>query len=128
MVARAEPQEWCGSVAEMREDEFARCTVAQLPRLARLRIDQLGVHEPSRAEVHSRLFFALSPERRPDVADPHSLGHPCTPTRLECRPKRRLAPARFAGDEDSPHARLAQVAQLEEVGRVRRRHHDRVGP
>ena len=39
-----------------------------------LRVDQLGVHEAARAEVHAVLLLAFAPERRPDVADAHRLG------------------------------------------------------
>jgi hypothetical protein len=127
VVARAKPQERRSAVAQVREDELAGRAVAQLARLARLRIDQLGVDEAARAEVHSRLFLALAPERRADVADPHRLRDAGPPPLLERRPERGLAAARLAGDEDAPDARIAQVAQLEQVRRVGRRQHDRVG-
>ena len=111
----------------MREHELAGRAVAQLERLARLRIDQLGVDEAARAEVHSRLRLALTPERRADVADSHRLRHAGAPAVLERRSERGLAAAGLAGDEDSPDARIAQVGELEEVRGVRRRQHDRVG-
>ena len=49
-------------MAQVREHELAARSVAELPRIAGLGIDQLGVDEPSRAEVHPVLLLALSPE------------------------------------------------------------------
>ena len=48
-------------MTEVREHQLARRAVAELARLARLGVDQLGMDEPERAEVHPRLFLALAP-------------------------------------------------------------------
>ncbi len=132
VVARAEAQERRRAVAEMREHELAGGAVLQLERGTRLRIDQLGVDEAARAEVHPVLLLALAPERDADVADAHRLGDPRAPALLELRAERRLAAARLAGDEDALDARAAEIdaalrRPLEEMRRVRRREHRRLG-
>src|SRR4029450_9999923 len=93
----------------MAEDELAASAVADLERLPALRVDQLGVDEPARAEVHSLLLLAFAPEGGADVADPPRFGHARAPPLPELRPKRRLAPARLARDKDAAHTRSAQV-------------------
>ena len=52
---------------------------------AGLGVDQLGVDEAVRAEVHPVLVLALAPQRHADVADPHRLGDPRAPGLLELR-------------------------------------------
>ena len=74
-------------------------------------------------EMHPVLLLALTPERNPDVADPHGLGDARAPTPLEPRPKRRLTATRLARDEHAFDARAAQVEAtltrpLDDVGRV----------
>src|SRR5439155_17984688 len=118
---------------QVREHELASGAVLDGAGGARLRVDELGVHEAARAEVHSSLLFALAPERRADVADPHRLGDLRAPARLELRPERRLAAARLTRDEDALDARLREIeaalrGRLGEVGGIGRREHDRLGP
>ena len=74
-----------------------------------LGVDQLGVDEAARAEVHAVLLLALAPERDADVADAHRLGDLRAPALLELRAERRLAAAGLAGDEHALDARPAQV-------------------
>ena len=95
---------------------------------ARLGVDQLGVDEAARAEVHPVLLLALAPERDADVADPHRLGHPRAPAFLEPRAEGRLAAAGLARDEHALDARAPEIVALGEVGRVRRRQHRRLRP
>ena len=130
VVARAEAQERRGAMLEVREDELAGRAVVQLERVARLGVDQLGVDEAARAEVHAVLLLALAPERDADVADAHRLGHLRAPAVLELRAKGRLAAAGLARDEDALDTRAAQVdgVPLGEVRGVRRRQHGRLGP
>ena len=96
------------------------------------RVDQLGMDEAARAEVHAVLLLALAPERDADVADAHRLGHLRAPPRLELRAERRLAAARLARDEHALDRRAreveaALVRPLDQVRRVRRREHRRLG-
>ena len=98
----------------------------------RFGIDQLGVDEATRAQVHSVLFLALSPERHPDVTDAHRLGDSRTPALFELRTKRRLAAAGLTRHEDPLDARPLQIElplrrPLDEIGGIRRREHRRVG-
>ena len=93
-----------------------------------LGLDQLGVDEAARAEVHPVLLLALAPERDADVADPHRLGHLRAPALLEPRAEGRLAAARLARDEHPLDARAPEVVALGEVGGVGRRQHGRLRP
>ena len=133
VVARAEAQQRRGAVPQVREHELAGRAVLELERRAGLRVDQLGVDEAARAEVHPVLLLALAPERDADVADAHRLGDPRAPALLELRAERRLAAARLARDEHALDARAAQVevplgGPLDEVRGVRRREHRGLGP
>ena len=133
MVARAEAQERRSAMLQMGQHQLTRGTVLQLDGAARLRIDQLGVHEAARAEVHAVLLLALSPERRADVADAHRLRDLRAPALLEPRPEGRLASSRLARDEDASDARAAEVEAaplrpLDRVGRIRRRERRRRRP
>src|SRR3954470_7139856 len=124
VVARAEPQQRRGAVAQVREDELAGRSVLERERIARAGVDQLGVDVVARPEVHAVLRLALAPQRHADVADPHRLGDPCAPAFLERAAERGLGAAGLPGDEDVPHARRAQVhaalgRPLDEVGGVR---------
>ena len=47
---------------EVGQDELAGGTVRQSPRGAGLGVDQLGVDEAARAEVHAVLLLALAPQ------------------------------------------------------------------
>ena len=99
----------------------------------RLGIDQLGVHEAARPQVHPVLLLALAPERDADVADPHRLGDARAPALFELCAKRRLAAAGLTGHEDALDARPAQIdvplrRPLDEMGGVRRREHGGLGP
>ncbi len=109
MIARPEPQQRRGALAQVGEDELAARTVVELERRAGRRIDQLGVDEAARSEVHPVLLLAFTPQRDADVTDPHRLGHLRSPPVLEPRPERRLAAARLTGDEHPLHAAGAQV-------------------
>ena len=107
--------------------------VVQLDRVARLGIDQLGVHEAARAQVHAALLLALAPERDADVADPHRLGHPGAPARLEHRAEGRLAAAGLAGHEHALDARPREIdvplrRPFDQIGGVRGREHGGLGP
>jgi hypothetical protein len=93
VIARAETQERCGAMLLVRQHELAGGAVVHGERPARSWVDQLGVDVAARAEVHSVLLLALSPERDPDVADAHRLGDPCAPALLELRSEGRLAAA-----------------------------------
>ncbi len=62
VVAGAKAHERRGVVLKMREHELALGTVLQRDRPARLRLDQLGVNEAARAEMHAVLLLALTPE------------------------------------------------------------------
>ena len=98
---------------------------------ARLGIDQLGVDEAARAEVHAVLLLALAPERRADVADAHRLGHARAPALLEpragTRARRRPARRRRARARRSTprRSRSALGRPLDQVGGVGRRQRDR---
>ena len=105
----SEAQERRRLVPEMGEHEFARCVVLDRDPFAGRRVDQLGVDEPARAEMHTVLLLALAPERDPDVSDSHGLGDTCAPALLQPRPQRWLTAARLAGDQDSLDARASQV-------------------
>ena len=109
VVARAEAQQRRGAVAQVREHELAGRAVLHRDRGAGLGVDQLGVDEAARAEVHAVLLLALAPQRDADVADAHRLGHARAPALLELRAERRLAAAGLAGDEHALDARAAQV-------------------
>ena len=80
VVAGAEAQQRGGAVPQVREHELAGRAILELECGARLRVDQLGVHEPARAEVHAVLLLALAPERDADVADAHRLGDHSRPS------------------------------------------------
>ena len=106
--------------------------VRELDRRARLRVDQLRVHESASPEVHAVLRGALAPERRPDVADPHRLEHLRPPSPLEHRPELGLASTRLPRDQNPFHARVRESdtalgRELGEVRGVRRREHRGVG-
>ena len=73
--------------------------------VARLGVDQLGVDEAARAEVHPVLLLALAPERHADVADAHRLGDPRAPALLEHRAEGGLAAAGLARHEHALDAR-----------------------
>ena len=92
VVAGAEAQQRCGSMLQMGQDELPLRAVLQLQRGARLRVDQLGVDEAARAQVHAVLLLALAPERDADVADAHRLGDLGAPPVLELRAERRALP------------------------------------
>ena len=96
VVPGPEPEQRRGAVPEMGEDELARGPVGQLDRGARVRVDQLRVHEAAGAEVHAVLLLALAPERRADVADAHRLGHAGAPALLEPRAEGGLASSGLA--------------------------------
>jgi hypothetical protein len=90
------------------------------------------VDEAPRAQVHTGLVFALAPQRRADVADPHRLRHPGAPALLQRGPERRLAAAGLAGDEHAGDAGSGQVdvavgRPLDQVGGVRRRQQRHAG-
>ena len=92
-----------------------------------LGLDQLGVDEAARAEVHSVLLLALAPERHADVADAHRLGHLRAPALFQLRAKGRLAAAGLAGHEDALDARSGEIEVLCQVRGVRRRQHHGLG-
>ena len=103
-----------------------------LDRRLGLGIDQLGVNEPARAEVHAVSLLALAPERDADVTDPHRLGDRGAPAALELGAEGGLAAPGLAGDEDAFDARSAKVEAplgrpLDEVRRVGGGEHGRVG-
>ncbi len=111
---------------EMREHELSRGAVLERERGAGLRVHELGMDEPSRAEVHSVLLLALPPERDADVADAHRLRDLRTPSLLELRAKRRLAATGLARDEYALDARSTEIEatirrHLDEMSRVGRR-------
>ena len=126
VVTGAESQQRGRTLTEMRQHELAAGAVGHLTRLAGLRIDQLRVDEASCAEMHAVLLFAFTPERRTDVADPHRLGDPGPPARLELRPEGRLAAARLAGDEQTLDTRPDEIEvtlrrPFDQVRGIRRR-------
>ena len=87
--------------------------------------------EAAPAEMHAMLFFALAPERDGDVADAHRLGDPAPHASSQLRPHRRLAAARFAGDQQALDGRGGDVdaalcGPFGEVERVGRRQRDRL--
>src|SRR3954454_4155642 len=125
VVASAEAQERRGLVLQVRQDELASGFVLQWDRGCRVWVDQLGMDEAACAEVHPVLVLALAPKRDADVADPHRLCYTRAPCVLELLAERGLAAARLAGDQHATDARRAEL--LREIGRVRRRGHDRVG-
>ena len=92
VVARAEAQQRRGAVAKVCQHELAVGAVVERDGGARLRLDQLGVDEAARAEVHAVLLLALAPERHADVADPHRLGHLRAPALLELGAERGSPP------------------------------------
>ena len=102
VVAGAEAQQRRGAVLEVREHELALRAVHHRDRRARRRVDQLGLDELGRAEVHPVLRLALAPERDADVADAHRLGDARAPAGLEPRAEGRLAAARLARHEHAP--------------------------
>ena len=112
VVARAEAQQRRRAVPEVGQHELARGAVVQLHGGARLGVDQLGVDEAARAEVHAVLLLALAPERHADVADAHRLGDPRAPALLELRAEGRLAAARLARHEHALDARPARSKPL----------------
>src|SRR5207247_2186856 len=125
VVARAKAQQRRGALLQVRQHELARGAVVERDGLVGLGIDQLGVDEAARAEVHPGLLLALTPERDADVADAHRLGHLRAPARFELRPERRLAAAGLARNEQPLDARLRELGiPLGEVGRIRGRQHN----
>src|SRR3954469_23851727 len=127
VVARAEPQQWRGAVAQMGEHELAGRAVLHGDRLAARRVDELGVDEAVGAEVHAVLVLALAPQRHADVADAHRLGHARAPPLLEHGAEGGLAATGLAGDEHALDAGAAQVGLLQQMGGVGRREHHRLG-
>jgi hypothetical protein len=83
----------------MRQDELAARTIFEGDRATGLRIDQFGVHETSRTEVHTVLFLALAPQRDTDISDPHRLRYARSPAALERRAEGGLPAAWLTGDE-----------------------------
>ena len=77
--------------------ELAGRLVLQRQRGAGVRVDQLGMDEAVRAQVHAVLLLALAPQRHVDIADPHRLGHARAPAVLQRGAERRLAAAGLAG-------------------------------
>src|SRR4029453_18168136 len=71
VVPGAKAEEWRGAMPEMRQHELAGRAVVHRDRSAGLGVDQLGVDEPARTQVHPVLLLALPPERNADVADAH---------------------------------------------------------
>src|SRR3954451_3457993 len=127
VVARAEPEQRGGAVAQVGEHELAGGAVLERERGAGAGIDQLGMDVAARAEVHAVLRLALAPERHADVADAHRLGDPRAPAFLERAPERGLAATRLAGDEDAPDARGGEVGRrLGQMRRVGGRQHRRL--
>src|SRR3954471_3089433 len=123
VVARTEAQQRRRTVLEVGQHELALGAVVHGDRVAGARIDQLGVDEPARAEVHPVLVLALAPQRDADVADAHRLGHLRAPALLELRAERGLAAAGLAGHEDPLHAAVGEVVLLGRVGGVGGREH-----
>ena len=133
VVARTEAQERCCPVLEVRQDELAGGAVFQRDRGAGLRVDQLGVDEAARAQVHPVLLFALAPQRHADVADAHRLGDLRAPAVLELCAEGGLAASGLAGHEHSRDARLSELdtalrRPFDEVRGVRGREHHGVRP
>ncbi len=127
VIAGAKPQQRRGAVAQVGQHELAAGAVLECARGAGLGVDQLGVDDPARAEVHPAALLALAPQRDADVADPHRLGHLRPPAPLEHRAERRLAAARLAGHQHPLDGRAAQVdpplgRRLDQVGGVGRGH------
>jgi len=128
VVAGAEAQQRGGLVSEVGEDELAGRAVVHRDRRLGGGVDELGVDEAARAEVHAVLVLALAPQRDADVADAHGLGDLRAPAALEHRAEGGLAATGLAGDEDALDGRAVEVGgALEEMGGVGRRDHDRVG-
>ncbi len=115
VIAGAKPQERRSAMLEMRQDELAGGAVLHRERVPGLGIDQLGVDEAARAEMHSVLLLALPEERDADVADAHRLEDPRAPALLELGAKRRLAAPGLARHEDALDTGLAQVEVLGQV-------------
>ncbi len=61
MVAGAKAQERRRAIDEMSEHELAFGAVGKRNGRARLRIDQLEMHEAPAAEMHAGLLLALAP-------------------------------------------------------------------
>ena len=123
VVARAKAQQRRRAVAEVGQHELALGAVVDVARGAGFRVDQLGMDEPARAEVHAVLLLAFAPQRRADVADAHRLRHAGAPALFEHCAESRLAAARLARDQHARDARPAQVEAplgrpLDEVGGV----------
>ena len=109
---------------EVGQHELACGAVVQLDRDSCFWLDQLGVDEPARPQVHAVLLFALSPERSADVSDSHHLGDPRAPALFELRPKGRLAAAGLTCHEHSLDARPREIyialrSPLDEVSGIR---------
>src|SRR6266545_2191978 len=109
VIACAEPQERSRPMAEVREHELAGRTVMQLEGDARFGIDQLGMDEAARAQVHPVLLHAFAPQRHADVADAHRFGDACPPPLLELRAEGRLAAAGLTRHEHALDARASEV-------------------
>src|SRR5215211_4970904 len=122
LIAGAEAQQRGGAVAQVREHELAAGAVLHLDGGARLRVDQLGMDEPARAEVHPVLRLALAPQRDAYVADAHRLRDARAPARLEPQQLHRAHQAlRVAG----AHRDVAEPDAVE--GRERRAGHEGAG-
>ena len=133
VVPRPEPQQRRSAMAQVGEDELAGGAVTELDRFTGVRVDQLWMNEAAGAEVHPILGLALTPQRHADVPDPHRLGHARAPPILETRSEGLLAPARLPGDEHPRHRRPRKVdpalgRPLDQIRRIRRRQHGRLGP
>src|SRR5215211_633090 len=109
VVARAEAEERSGLMAQVREHELAGRAIRELDRVACLRVDQLDVDEPARAEMHPDLLLAFTPERDADVADAHRLRHLRAPALLQLSAKRGLSAAGLARDQNALDLRVGEV-------------------
>ncbi len=96
--------------------------VRERERVAALGLDQLGMDEAARAEVHPVLLLALPPQRHADVPDPHRLGD-------AARPSRASSLARKAGSPPpgSPATRTRSTLEPRQVDSSLGRRLDQVG-
>jgi len=107
----------------MGQRELPRRAVLHGDARARVRLDQLGMNEAARPQVHPVLLFALTPQRHADVTNAHRLGRSRAPGLLEPGPEDGLAAARLARHEHALDARSPQVdvvlgGRLDRVGGV----------